>query len=78
MKIYKKEIAHSGGGSKFKYRLLLALGKSELEMLVGILTKAYQYFPDTVRYTKENNRLQSMVKVGNRALRDWDSMEIEK
>ncbi len=79
MKIYKKEISHDyAHSSKTKHRVLFAINKDELEMFVGILSKAYKSFPDTLRYLQESNRIQQMVKVGHRALRDWDIMEIEK
>ena len=71
MKIYKKELTESKGS---KYRLFLVLGKNELEMLIGILRKAYEYFPNSTPYTQENNRLQNMIKVGNKALREWDNL----
>ncbi len=73
MKIYKKELNGQG-----KYRVFMVLGKGELEMLVGILSKAYQYFPNSVSYSQENDRLRLMVKIGQKALKYWGNMEIEK
>jgi len=79
MKIYKKEISHDQAHStKTKYRILIALGKNELEMLAGILAKAYQYFPSSTPYLQTNNRLQTMSKVIHKALREWDNLEIDR
>lgn len=55
MKIYKKEISANG-----KKRLLIALGRQELELLYGVVKKAYLHTPDTAETVKTITRLQTM------------------
>lgn len=71
MKIYKKELTTNKGG---KSRLFLVLGKSELEVIVAVITKALQYFPNTPKFCQDHTRLSNMVKVGNKALNNWDDL----
>ncbi len=55
MKVYEKEISPNG-----KKRLLIALGRQELELLYGVIKKAYLHTPDTAETAKTITRLRNM------------------
>ena len=55
MKIYEKEISANG-----KKRLVIAIGRQELELLYGVVKKAYLHTPDIAETAKTITRLQTM------------------
>ena len=67
MKLYDEEILTCKGGKK---RTLFALGIEEVELITGLVRKAYEYFPLCPRTQQEYNRLRNIRKVLNNYLKE--------
>lgn len=71
MKIYEKEISANG-----KKRLLIALGRQELELLYGIVKKAYLHTPDIAETARTITRLHTMKISMGKFIREMYTKEI--
>ncbi len=70
MKIYEKEISSNG-----KKRLLIALGKQELELLYGVVKKAYLHTPKITETFNTVSRLRTMKVSLGKFIREMHNVE---